>query len=228
MAYGIVNPAFRLTDAMLVSAAVGAVGGLVLVGLGGALLHLRRIGEALEMRPMAQAVAPLTEGPRPKPLPPPGFPPPPMMARPPGAPEMPAPGAPPAPPPPAAEAVGAPIAAASPAAPEWPGSPPPVAAAPPSVAPPPVAPPSVAPPPNTPAGAVAAALDLGSPAAPAAASPPPPAEPSVPERRILKSGVIEGMAYTLYSDGSVDAELKEGLTHFESIAAWRAHMREVA
>lgn len=44
--------------------------------------------------------------------------------------------------------------------------------------------------------------------------------------RVLKSGVIEGMAYTLYSDGSVDAELREGTRHFASIADWRAHLRD--
>jgi hypothetical protein len=44
--------------------------------------------------------------------------------------------------------------------------------------------------------------------------------------RVLKSGVIEGMAYTLYADGSVDAELGRGTIHFNSIAEWRAHLRE--
>ncbi|HEX2216535.1 MAG TPA: hypothetical protein VHG27_07595 [Xanthobacteraceae bacterium] len=42
---------------------------------------------------------------------------------------------------------------------------------------------------------------------------------------VLKSGVIEGMAYTLYSDGSVDAELPEGTIRFASISEWRAHLR---
>ncbi|BAT61269.1 hypothetical protein GJW-30_1_03826 [Variibacter gotjawalensis] len=49
-----------------------------------------------------------------------------------------------------------------------------------------------------------------------------------PERAgpsILKSGIIENMAYTLYSDGSVDAELPEGKMHFASIAEWRSYMR---
>src|SRR5438132_965728 len=31
---------------------------------------------------------------------------------------------------------------------------------------------------------------------------------------VLKSGVIEGMAYTLYSDGSIEAELKQGMVRF--------------
>jgi len=42
---------------------------------------------------------------------------------------------------------------------------------------------------------------------------------------VLKSGVIEGMAYTLYSDGSVEAELPQGTMRFGSIAEWRVHMR---
>lgn len=43
---------------------------------------------------------------------------------------------------------------------------------------------------------------------------------------ILKSGVIEGMAYTLYSDGSVEAELpQQGTMRFASIAEWRAYVR---
>ena len=47
-----------------------------------------------------------------------------------------------------------------------------------------------------------------------------------PPPRVLKSGVIEGMAYTLYSDGSVEAELPQGNRRFASIAEWRAHMRD--
>lgn len=41
---------------------------------------------------------------------------------------------------------------------------------------------------------------------------------------ILKSGVIEGMAYTLYSDGSIEAQLPQGTLRFGSIAALRDHM----
>ena len=43
---------------------------------------------------------------------------------------------------------------------------------------------------------------------------------------ILKSGVIEGMAYTLYSDGSIEAELPQGTLRFGSIAALRNHIEE--
>jgi len=41
---------------------------------------------------------------------------------------------------------------------------------------------------------------------------------------ILKSGVIEGMAYILYSDGSIEAELPQGKLRFGSIAALRDHL----
>jgi hypothetical protein len=63
-------------------------------------------------------------------------------------------------------------------------------------------------------------------AAPAAeAAPPPPA--SAPQARtvaILKSGVVDGMAYTLYADGSIEAQLPQGTVRFGSIAELRAHI----
>jgi hypothetical protein len=52
--------------------------------------------------------------------------------------------------------------------------------------------------------------------------PPPPQEPSA--TAILKSGVVEGMAYTLYADGSIEAELPDGTVRFGSIAELRAHI----
>jgi hypothetical protein len=45
---------------------------------------------------------------------------------------------------------------------------------------------------------------------------------------ILKSGVIEGMAYTLYSDGSIEAQLPQGTLRFGSIAALRDHIESQA
>jgi hypothetical protein len=50
-----------------------------------------------------------------------------------------------------------------------------------------------------------------------------------PERRgskpaIHKSGVIDGMAYTLYADGSIEAELPQGTLSFASVDALRAHL----
>jgi hypothetical protein len=49
------------------------------------------------------------------------------------------------------------------------------------------------------------------------------------ERRpvaILKSGVVDGMAYTLYTDGSIEAELTEGVVRFGSIDELRTHLEK--
>ena len=48
----------------------------------------------------------------------------------------------------------------------------------------------------------------------------PPATPVT----VLKSGVVEGMAYTLYSDGSIEAQLPQGTLRFGSISALRDHI----
>ena len=56
---------------------------------------------------------------------------------------------------------------------------------------------------------------------------PPPPEPRAPEPRnaaILKSGVVDGMAYTLYADGSIEAKLPQGTVRFNSIAELRSHI----
>jgi hypothetical protein len=54
------------------------------------------------------------------------------------------------------------------------------------------------------------------------------AEPPSPEQAgapaILKSGIVDGMAYTLYADGSIEARLPQGTTRFGSIAELRAHI----
>jgi hypothetical protein len=54
-----------------------------------------------------------------------------------------------------------------------------------------------------------------------AAAPPDEQRPSV---AILKSGVVDGMAYTLYADGSIEAQLPQGTVRFGSIAELRAHI----
>jgi hypothetical protein len=41
---------------------------------------------------------------------------------------------------------------------------------------------------------------------------------------ILKSGVVDGMAYTLYADGSIEAQLPQGTVRFGSIAELRTHI----
>jgi hypothetical protein len=58
----------------------------------------------------------------------------------------------------------------------------------------------------------------------AAADRPPPATQDQPPVTILKSGVVDGMAYSLYSDGSIEAQLPEGLMRFASIDELRAHL----
>jgi len=45
---------------------------------------------------------------------------------------------------------------------------------------------------------------------------------------VLKSGVVNGMAYTLYSDGSIEAQLPEGTLRFGSITELRNHIEQSA
>jgi hypothetical protein len=45
---------------------------------------------------------------------------------------------------------------------------------------------------------------------------------------ILKSGVVDGMAYTLFSDGSIEAELPQGRLRFGSITELRNHIEQSA
>jgi hypothetical protein len=53
-----------------------------------------------------------------------------------------------------------------------------------------------------------------------ASSPPDAVRPAA----ILKSGVVDGMAYTLYADGSIEAQLPQGTVRFGSIAELRSHI----
>ena len=43
---------------------------------------------------------------------------------------------------------------------------------------------------------------------------------------ILKSGVIDGMPYTLYADGSIEAQLPQGMVKFASVDALRTHLEK--
>ena len=64
-------------------------------------------------------------------------------------------------------------------------------------------------------------------ARPAAEAPPyaePAPAPAGEPAAILKSGVVNGMAYTLYADGSIEAKLPHGTVRFGSIAELRAHI----
>jgi hypothetical protein len=56
---------------------------------------------------------------------------------------------------------------------------------------------------------------------------PPAAEQDAPYAvSILKSGVVDGMAYTLYSDGSIEAEMPQGTMRFASITELRAYLEK--
>lgn len=66
-------------------------------------------------------------------------------------------------------------------------------------------------------------------AEPAAAMPaaPPATEEDAPRAAaILKSGVVDGMGYTLYVDGSIEAELRQGTLRFASIDELRSHLEK--
>jgi hypothetical protein len=54
-------------------------------------------------------------------------------------------------------------------------------------------------------------------------APPPREEPQAPVT-VLKSGVVDGMAYSLYSDGSIEAQMPEGMMRFASIDELRTHL----
>jgi hypothetical protein len=45
-----------------------------------------------------------------------------------------------------------------------------------------------------------------------------------PQVTVLKSGIVDGMAYSLYSDGSIEAQLPEGTMRFASIDELRTHL----
>lgn len=61
----------------------------------------------------------------------------------------------------------------------------------------------------------------------AAVEPPAAPEPEKPpSAAVLKSGVVDGMAYTLYVDGSIEAELPQGTLRFASINELRSHLEQ--
>jgi len=49
-----------------------------------------------------------------------------------------------------------------------------------------------------------------------------------PAVTVLKSGVVDGMAYSLYSDGSIEAQMPEGMMRFASIDELRSHLDQRA
>jgi hypothetical protein len=63
-----------------------------------------------------------------------------------------------------------------------------------------------------------------------AVEPPPPERPAEPvaedEVEVLKCGTVGDMSYTLYTDGSIDAEFADGKLRFVSIEHLRRHLEE--
>jgi len=53
-------------------------------------------------------------------------------------------------------------------------------------------------------------------------------EPSGAAVTVIKSGVVDGMGYSLYSDGSIEAQMPEGMMRFGSIDELRAHLDQRA
>jgi len=70
----------------------------------------------------------------------------------------------------------------------------------------------------------ASRLSTTSPGASTAAGTPPLPPVEQPAVTVLKSGVVDGMAYSLYSDGSIEAQMPEGMMRFASIDELRAHL----
>ncbi len=64
--------------------------------------------------------------------------------------------------------------------------------------------------------------------APAPQMPKPRQTPEPRSVTILKSGVVDGMGYTLYVDGSIEAELPQGTLRFASINELRSHLENNA
>ncbi len=89
---------------------------------------------------------------------------------------------------------------------------------------------------NMPAGRAARAVPASEPmpeaefeagVEPSAADNPATAEPPAHNGpAVLKSGVVDGMAYTLYADGSIEAQLPQGLVRFGSITELRNHIEQ--
>jgi hypothetical protein len=236
---------FNLGNTLILSGTVTLVSGLIIFTLSRLLVQLARIGDLLASRPQggvavaAEAFEMHAEAARPAPRPSAAARPradlplpaevEPLRPPPPPAPRA-APPLPPAPPvPPAPEPhddmLRAGARPAPEAAPQRGGWRPPRPATP---------APTPAPEPRRPARIPDKAPELRAPmAAPPAPEPvlaePEPAPPARPEPvSILKSGVVDGMAYTLYTDGSIEAELAQGVVRFGSIEELRNHLEKSA
>jgi hypothetical protein len=233
-----------LGNTLLLAGTVAIVGSLILMSIASAIRQLRRIAQALEARPAPRAIAgeeeaaPRLHGPVLTPRSEPRV----ALSPEPPPPIIPEPGlAPVSEPAEPAQAEAAPefvaerLSAVEVVSEPPPATEPPEAAEPPPLPEPhpvPASPPEPAPPPpprrlfdavwsgetQVRERDVAAATVL-------AERPPPPALAADPEVRIFKSGVIDGMAYTLYTDGSIEAQLADGtVVTFASIDELRAYL----
>jgi hypothetical protein len=65
-----------------------------------------------------------------------------------------------------------------------------------------------------------------SPAQAAASASRKPVHVEPPPLPILKSGVIQQIAYTLFTDGSIETQMPEGVRHFASIEEFLSHLEK--
>ncbi|MFN3351203.1 hypothetical protein [Pseudorhodoplanes sp.] len=217
--FGIPINEFSLGNTLILAGTVTATGGLVTFAISRAVAQLSRIAEMLAARPVAAAAAAPSAGAAASP------PPRALQPRAPAdefeQPEKPEPVRPPSRSPiPPAEDMAAP-----------PASPPPAPARAGWRPPRPAGPAATVRPPEPRRPAIP---DVSAEAAPVER----PDRPTPPLRRepkvetaaepvtVLKSGVVDGMAYTLYTDGSIEAELAQGVVRFGSIEELRNHLEK--
>lgn len=221
--FGIPINEFSLGNTLILAGTVTAMGGLIVLAVSRAVSQLARIADLLASRPMAAAGMPIATGP--------------------------AAGAASAPPPlprapqarvqhgdefdmpekvePARPALRAPVPAAAEAAPAAPIAPARGGWRPPRPSAERPSKPAETRRPGAPAdSAPAAPRHEPTLEAPVEATPPVAARPEAVT--VLKSGVVDGMAYTLYTDGSIEAELAQGVVRFGSIEELRNHLEKSA
>jgi hypothetical protein len=226
--FGIPINEFSLGNTLILAGTVTAMGGLVTFAVSRAVGQLSRIADLLASRPVGSGAAPLSAGPAVPPPPAPRAPQPRAQADEFERAEAVEPVRPPAPRAAAPAIEEAPAAPATPAAragwrPPRPSAERPAKAAEPRRAP-------AAP------GASDNPFDSTWPDKPAAPQRRESAIPAPPEAApsggraeavtVLKSGVVDGMAYTLYTDGSIEAELAQGVVRFGSIEELRNHLEK--
>jgi len=256
VAFGIPINEFSFGNTLIVAGTTIGTGGLIIIAIAAAVRQLSRVAEVLAARAETFPHEAVEPPPQARGAPAPGrvpFPPKTRPAEPPGfEPPAPAEAAHAEEPPGQSFAPVLPNPEASPAEEEFPLPPPSVPARP-AAEPPPepalgerwrAAPPPPPPPPPLPPREPAAAASFDAmwpekaskPALQPEPEPAPELAPPAHEPRnqeppthavaILKSGVVDGMGYTLYVDGSIEAELPQGTLRFSSIDELRAHLEK--